>query len=255
MVVSVANLHFCCTIMGWALPEITSTLPPHAQHFLVSCLCSPAAPLRLNALPSLPLSDTFRLWCCRDNKAGPKPRIYITKGVPMPRNTHDAQKKARERSLKWNIDGWLKLSLIRDILLMFTCSGKCIQHLFLRAHPQFHLSRRLLLPLGLNVKEPPPRFCPFIKLRSKSKFNGAQSPKRKTPTRPQQQPRAQTKHSQEASHGEEIPRAHAAPQQQQRKGLLDMSEGVGTKTAAHVSSLQWTTLQNATTILYRRMEH
>lgn len=133
--------------------------------------------------------------------------------------------------------------------------GEVYAYAYLREHPQFHLSRRLLLPLGLNVKEPPPRFCPFIKLRSKSKFNGAQSPKRKTPTRPQQQPRAQTKHREEASHGEKIPGAHAAPRQQQRKGLLDMSEGVGTKTAAHVSSLLCTTLQNATTILYRRMEH
>lgn len=76
---------------------------------------------------------------------------------------------------------------------MRSCFGEVSAYAYLRKHPHIHLSRRLLLPSGRNVKEPPPRFCPFIKLLSKSKFGGAKSPKEKTPTRPRRR-RAHTKH-------------------------------------------------------------
>lgn len=62
MAISKANLDFCSTIVGWALPEsrwshvyastTCATLSP-------LCLCSPAAPLSLSAPLSFPLSVTF----------------------------------------------------------------------------------------------------------------------------------------------------------------------------------------------------
>lgn len=101
MVISEANLDFCSTIAGWALPEITLLSRPYFPYMrntfssVPLFACSSTQP---HALPSLPLYDTFAWDAAQTTKPVPKPHIYITIGVPMPRNTHDAHSKSVRES-------------------------------------------------------------------------------------------------------------------------------------------------------------
>lgn len=168
--------------MGWALPE------SHWSHVYTSntCatlsplrLCSPAAPLSLSAPLSCPLSVTFSSWCCTDNKASPKPYIYITIGVPMPRNSHDAQKRVKNgRSNKIFTEDRILWRYNTNVFLFREVSDVNFAHIWENIR-KFTCHVGCFSPWGATWNQPPPRFCPFMKLFSKSKLNGAKSPKKK----------------------------------------------------------------------------
>lgn len=99
MVISEANLDFCGTMVGWALPEITLSRLyfPYMRNtfssraFVRLQLHSASVPCHPSRYPTHLARDA-----AQTTKPVPKPHIYITIGVPMPGNSHDALKERRE---------------------------------------------------------------------------------------------------------------------------------------------------------------
>lgn len=100
MVISEANLDFCSTIVGWALPGITlvSRLYFHYMRNTFSSRAFVRLQLHSASVPCHPsrYPTHLALDAAQTTKPFPKPYIYITIGVPMPRNSHDAQKEGKE---------------------------------------------------------------------------------------------------------------------------------------------------------------
>lgn len=160
----------------------------------------------------------------------------------MPRSNHDAQKRAAQ--LKYS----QKIAYYVDLTLIFSSFRKC-QEITLRifertsANP---LVTQATSPFGAQREiNHRPDFLPIHETLLKIPVQWCKISNEKTPKCPWWRQRAQTKHSQWRHHGDPW-KDNGITGAQQRKALLDMCEGVGTKTAAHATLLRCIRATNAT---------